>query len=121
MTQFYDDMLKAAEGIETGFEFYTKEIIPGTWEELPHGQKCTYGKWFAEDVYIFSKPFSVCAFLTMREFFPCTRNNFLRIKFKSSFNAFRGFQHIIIKLCHNITPYSLILISIGFLFPSITI
>ena len=50
MTQFYDDMLKAAEGIETGFEFYTKEIIPGTWEELPHGQKCTYGKWFAEDV-----------------------------------------------------------------------
>lgn len=41
--------------------------------------------------YIFSKPFSVCAFLTMREFFPCTRNNFLRIKFKSSFNAFRVF------------------------------
>lgn len=41
--------------------------------------------------YIFSEPFSVCAFLTMREFFPCTRNNFLRIKFKSSFNAFRGF------------------------------
>ena len=50
MTQFYDDMLKAAEGIETGFEFYTKEIIPGTWEELPHGQKCPYGKWFAQDV-----------------------------------------------------------------------
>ena len=22
MTQFYDDMLKAAEGIETGFEFH---------------------------------------------------------------------------------------------------
>ena len=24
--------------------------------------------------YIFSKPFSVCAFLTMREFFPCAFN-----------------------------------------------